>query len=302
MITMGPSAQATLYPFVLIGSILHGSICAHQGNDGLIMLIGSILHEQCCGHSFSLAVLFMEQQWVNSRSSAVSYGQEWAHLCSLVVFCRGCNLCSLTISFMGKNGPIHAHRQYSSGTIIGPFMLISSILHGQCCAHSCSSTVFFMDNDGPIHAHWQFFHGQHWAHLCSLTVSLIGKNGPIHSPWQFSPLVTMGPFVLVGSLLHGQQWAHSCSLAACSWTKLGPFMLYHAKILTFIPPNRQGLELICQELDSSWLLGVSKTVMLWKQEFSGTMVKESEESTKLKLDRRWEESGLSRNRRIQDWV
>jgi hypothetical protein len=59
---MGPSAQATLYPFVLIGSILHGPICATRGNDGLIMLIGSILHEQCCAHSFSSAVLFMEQQ------------------------------------------------------------------------------------------------------------------------------------------------------------------------------------------------------------------------------------------------
>ena len=59
---MGPSAQATLYTFVLISSILHGPICAHRGNDGLIMLIGSILHEQCCANSFSLAVLFMVQQ------------------------------------------------------------------------------------------------------------------------------------------------------------------------------------------------------------------------------------------------
>ena len=34
------------------------------------------------------------------------------------------------------------------------------------------------------------------------------------------------------------------------------------------------------------MLGVSKTVVLWKQGFSGTRFKGSEESTELKLDRR----------------
>ena len=49
---------------------------------------------------------------------------------------------------------------------------------------------------------------------------------------------------------------------------------------------------VCQELDGSWMLGVSRTVVLWKQEFSGTRVKGSDESAELKLDRRWEESGI----------
>ena len=53
----------------------------------------------------------------------------------------------------------------------------------------------------------------------------------------------------------------------------------------FSPPSSP-----CQELDGSGLLGVSKTVMLWRQWFSDTMVRGSEESAKLKLDRRWEES------------
>ena|ERR1700744_6406445 len=46
--------------------------------------------------------------------------------------------------------------------------------------------------------------------------------------------------------------------------------------------------ILCQELDGSGLLDVSKTVMLWKQRFSDAMVSGSEESAKLKLDRRGE--------------
>ena len=41
----------------------------------------------------------------------------------------------------------------------------------------------------------------------------------------------------------------------------------------------------CQELDGSWLLGVSTTVMLWRQGISGAGCRGSEESAKLKLDR-----------------
>ena len=43
--------------------------------------------------------------------------------------------------------------------------------------------------------------------------------------------------------------------------------------------------MICQELDSSWLLDMSKTVMLWNKGFSDSMVNGSEESAELKLDR-----------------
>ena len=43
---------------------------------------------------------------------------------------------------------------------------------------------------------------------------------------------------------------------------------------------------LCQELDGSGLLGVSKTVMLWIKGFSETMGSGSEESAKLKLGRR----------------
>ena len=46
---------------------------------------------------------------------------------------------------------------------------------------------------------------------------------------------------------------------------------------------------VCQELDGSWLLNVSNAVVLWKQGFSGTMVRGSDESAELKLDRWWEE-------------
>ena len=41
----------------------------------------------------------------------------------------------------------------------------------------------------------------------------------------------------------------------------------------------------CQELDGSWLLGVSKTMVLEKQGFSDAMVRSSDESAELKLDR-----------------
>ena len=49
---------------------------------------------------------------------------------------------------------------------------------------------------------------------------------------------------------------------------------------------------ICQELDSSWVLSVSGTMKLWKQGSVLQCLKGSEESAELKLDRRWEESGL----------
>ena len=53
----------------------------------------------------------------------------------------------------------------------------------------------------------------------------------------------------------------------------------------------------CQELDGYGLLDVSKTVMLWKQGFSGTMGSGLDESAKLKLDRRREgDLELSRSR------
>ena len=43
---------------------------------------------------------------------------------------------------------------------------------------------------------------------------------------------------------------------------------------------------LCQELDSSWLLNVSKSVILCEQRISVAMGSGSEESAKLKLDRR----------------
>ena len=43
---------------------------------------------------------------------------------------------------------------------------------------------------------------------------------------------------------------------------------------------------LCQELDGSRLLDLSKTVTLRKQGFSGAMDNGAEESAKLKLDRR----------------
>ena len=42
----------------------------------------------------------------------------------------------------------------------------------------------------------------------------------------------------------------------------------------------------CQELDGSGLLGMSRNVVLRKQGVSGAMVYGSEESAKLKLDKR----------------
>ena len=42
---------------------------------------------------------------------------------------------------------------------------------------------------------------------------------------------------------------------------------------------------MCQELDGSWQLDVSEVVVLLKQGFSDTMVEDSDESAKLKLDR-----------------
>ena len=59
-----------------------------------------------------------------------------------------------------------------------------------------------------------------------------------------------------------------------------------------------GLLMDCpgQELDGSWTLDVSKVRgsvrFLWKQGFSGSGIRDSDESTKLKLDRGWEESGI----------
>ena len=46
-----------------------------------------------------------------------------------------------------------------------------------------------------------------------------------------------------------------------------------------------GSLVLCQELDGSWLLGMSKTMVLEKQGFSDAMVRSSDESAELKLDR-----------------
>ena len=43
---------------------------------------------------------------------------------------------------------------------------------------------------------------------------------------------------------------------------------------------------LCQELDGSGPLGVSETVVLWSNGSVGSQVEDSEESAKLKLDKR----------------
>ena len=98
------------------------------------------------------------------------------------------------------------------------------------------------------------------------------------------------------TLFNGTTPRLSClELHKCTTSWKSPLLkgIRHLKIRLSSEHLRPSLSdwldaLNCQELDSSWALGMSKTMILWEQGFSGTRIKGSEESAKLKLDRRWE--------------
>ena len=91
------------------------------------------------------------------------------------------------------HGPIQGYQQHFFGEVLGPFMIIGSILQWQQWAHMKPLAAFLQRNCEPNQGYWQQFLGD-----------------------------TVGPFITISNILQQHQWAHAMVSAVFLETNAGP--------------------------------------------------------------------------------